>query len=206
MAQPQPVKQAVVLDSDGVPGMVAEAALQQDEARVIVTFDGDRRVQVPAEMLHRRDDGSYFLPLSLRELESGTVSLERTGDGNIVAVIPVIQEEARIRRRAVETGRVRIHKQVRTTEETLNVPYARDHVQVERVPVGQVLMEPASVRYEGDTLVIPVMEEVVVVEKRLLLREEIRVTKVREESQHQETVTLHSEEVTVEREAPPPEA
>ncbi|HXF64560.1 MAG TPA: YsnF/AvaK domain-containing protein [Caldilineaceae bacterium] len=205
-AQPRPVEQAVVLDSDGVPGTVARASLQQAEERVIVTFDGDRRVQVPVEMLHRREDGSYFLPLSLRELESGMVSLGRAGDGNIVAIIPVIQEEAMLRRRTVETGRLRIHKQVRTTEETVTVPHAREHVQVERVPVGQILAEPASVRYEGDTLVIPVMEEVVVVEKRLLLREEVRVTKVREESQREETVTLHVEEVTVERREVPPAA
>lgn len=204
MAQPRQVDQAVVLDSDGVPGTVPRAALQQAEARVIVTFDGGRRVQVPAEMLHRREDGSYFLPLSLRELENGTVSLERSGDGNIVAIVPVMQEEAILRRRTVETGRVRIQKQVRTTEETVTVPHTREHVQVERVPVGQILAEPASTRYEGDTLIIPVMEEVVVVEKRLLLREEVRVTKVREESQREETVTLRVEEVTVERREAPP--
>jgi stress response protein YsnF len=70
---------------------------------------------------------------------------------------------------------------------------------VERLPVERMLDEPLAPYYDGDTFVIPVMEEVLVVEKRLRLREEVRLTKVREESQHQETVTLRSEVVTIER-------
>ena len=56
-------------------------------------------------------------------------------------------------------------------------PSMQEDIQIERVPVNRWLSEPASVRYEGDIMIIPVMEEVPVVEKRLRLKEELRVTK-----------------------------
>src|SRR5690606_33073190 len=134
-------------------------ALHEPGAQVLISFDQGQRVQAPVDMLRRREDGSYFLPLSLRELYAGTVALDSSGDGQIVAVIPVVVEEAHIAKRRVETGRVRIQKTVQIAEEWVDVPLLRDRVHVERVPVGRYLERPESVHYQGDTLVIPVMEE-----------------------------------------------
>jgi stress response protein YsnF len=47
--------------------------------------------------------------------------------------------------------------------------------------------------------IIPLVEEVLVVEKRLLLREEIRVTRRQSAEKFHEVYTLQSEEVHVER-------
>lgn len=199
MTDSDQAEQVTVLDSEGVRGTVAAHALQQSGASALITFDQGRRVQAPVDMLRPREDGSYFLPMSLRELSDGVVALERGDDGNVVAVIPVVVEEAQIAKRQIETGRVRIQKNVHTTEEWVDVPLLRDRVHVERVPVERFLEQPATAHYEGDTLVIPVMEEVVVVEKRLLLREEIHVTTLREEVQHEEAVTLQREQVSITR-------
>jgi uncharacterized protein (TIGR02271 family) len=179
--------------------------LHQADDQVLITFDQNQRIQVPLDMLRRREDGSYVLPISLSALHDGTVSRQREGDDNIVAVIPVVVEEARVAKRQVETGRVRIQKSVHTAEEQVDVPLLRDTVDVKRVPVERYLEKPVSPHYRGHTLVIPVMEEVLVVQKRLLLREEIHVTTVREQARHQETVTLQREQVTVTREEPRPE-
>jgi len=54
-------------------------------------------------------------------------------------------------------------------------------------------------RYEGDTLVVPVLEEVLVVERRVRIKEELHITRVRREERHLETVMLKSEQVSVER-------
>lgn len=54
-------------------------------------------------------------------------------------------------------------------------------------------------RHEGDTLVIPVLEEVLVVERKLRIREELHITRVRHEERHVETVPLKAERVEVER-------
>jgi uncharacterized protein (TIGR02271 family) len=70
---------------------------------------------------------------------------------------------------------------------------------VERVPVGRVVEAAPQVRSEGDTMVVPVLEEVLVVEKRLMLKEEVRITLRRVAETSQQRVTLRSEEVVVER-------
>ena len=75
----------------------------------------------------------------------------------------------------------------------------RETVEVTRVPVGTILEEPAVVRRDGDTIIVPVMEEVAVVQKRLLLREEVRITVQRSESHQPQDVTLRREQVTVQR-------
>lgn len=204
MAHSDRADHVTVFDSEGVRGTLPAHTLHQADDRVLITFDQDRRIQVPLDMLHRREDGSYVLPMSLRALHDTAVSQQREGDDNIVAVIPVVVEEARVAKRQVETGRVRIRKTVHTAEEQVDVPLLRDKVHVRRVPVERYLEKPVAPHHRGDTLVIPVMEEVLVVQKRLLLREEIHVTTVREQIQHQESVTLQREEVTVTREEPRP--
>jgi uncharacterized protein (TIGR02271 family) len=65
--------------------------------------------------------------------------------------------------------------------------------------VERIIDSPLTSHYDGDTLVIPVMEEVLIIEKKLFLKEEVRVTKYVGETEHQETVTLRKEAVTVER-------
>ena len=188
--------QVIVIDQDGVRGAMDEQALQrQDQKQVLITYNGDRHVQAPRTMLQRQADGTYHLPLRLSALEANA-QLHKTGDAT---VIPVIQEEAHIATQTTERGRVRITKRVHTQEETVDTPLRQERVQVERVPVEKIVDSPVTMHYDGDTLVIPVMEEVLVVEKRLLLKEEVRVTKYVGETQHQETVRVRAEEVAVER-------
>lgn len=185
-----------VIDQDGVRGTVdADALTGSEQTHITVTYDGDRHVQVPAAMLQRQSDDTYHLPLRLSTLESST---QRLKSGK-ATVIPVIQEEAQIDKRFVEHGRVRVTKQVHTQEETVDVPLKQERVQVERIPIEQIVESAPASRYEGETFIIPVMEEVLVVEKKLFLKEEIRISKYVEETIHQETVTLRGEEVSVER-------
>jgi uncharacterized protein (TIGR02271 family) len=78
-------------------------------------------------------------------------------------------------------------------------PLLREEVTVERAAINQIVNEPVPVRYEGDTMIVPVLEEILVVEKRLVLKEEIRITRQRVEQREPQRVTLRSEEVIVER-------
>ena len=117
------------------------------------------------------------------------------------AVVPVVEEAAVVRKERVVTETVRLRKRVREDEEVLDVPVQTEAIEVERVPVGRWLDAPAEVRREGDTTVYPVVEEVLVVEKRLRLVEEVRVTRRQETRRVQERVGLRREEVVVEREA-----
>jgi uncharacterized protein (TIGR02271 family) len=99
----------------------------------------------------------------------------------------------------VETGRVRIRKIVHEREEMVDPPLLREEVVIERVPVNRMVDGPIAAYSEEDTLIIPVLEEVLVIEKRLLLKEEVRITKRRVETHRPQRVTLRREEAVVER-------
>jgi uncharacterized protein (TIGR02271 family) len=192
----QSAGQVVVVDQDGVRGTIDPQVLaRRDQKEVLITYNGDRHVQAPLSMLQRKADGSYTLPLRLSTLETNARFLQ-TGEET---VIPVVEEEAHLEKRLVERNRTRITKQVHTEEETIETPLRQERVQVERVPVERIIDSPLTSHYDGDTLVIPVMEEVLIIEKKLFLKEEVRVTKYVGEIEHQETVTLRKEAVTVER-------
>lgn len=136
-------------------------------------------------------------------VEASLVETARTDD-SLVDVIQVVEEVARITKREVETGRVRLHKTVREVEEPVEVVLRQEELEVERVPVGRVVPEAPAPRQEGDTTVIPVLEEVLVVEKRLLLKEELRIRRKATERTAREVVRLRKEEVTVEDLSPRP--
>ena len=57
-----------------------------------------------------------------------------------------------------------------------------------------------TISQEGDTTIIPVVEEIVVVERRLVLKEEVRIRRVSTKDQHQETVVLREQEAVITRE------
>jgi stress response protein YsnF len=67
------------------------------------------------------------------------------------------------------------------------------------VPVNRVVEGPIPVRYEGDTMVVSVLEEVLVVGTRLLLKEEVHITTRRTETHRPVPVTRRREDVAVER-------
>lgn len=120
--------------------------------------------------------------------------------------IPVVEEQIRIDKRIVETGRVVISKQVTEHQEHINIPVSHDEVSVERIPINRYVdTPPEAMRYEGDTLIISVLEEVVVVEKRLMLVEELHVTKRQIQTEEMQQITLRKEEVTVTRQPVPGE-
>jgi uncharacterized protein (TIGR02271 family) len=111
----------------------------------------------------------------------------------------VLQEELEVGTRVVETGRVRIQKLVHEREELVDPPLQREEIVVERVPVNRIVEGPVAVRSEGDTLIIPLLEEVLVVEKRLLLKEELHLTKRQVEVHSPQRVRLRREEAVIER-------
>lgn len=114
-------------------------------------------------------------------------------------VIPVAREELHVEARPVPGGRVVVRKHVSVGDEVVDVPLTREEVTVERVPRDELVDAPPPVREEGDTTIVPVLEEEVVVEKRLRLKEELRITRRRREERRTSRVPLRREEVTVER-------
>jgi uncharacterized protein (TIGR02271 family) len=168
-------------------GERAEVISINDSQAHLRLSDG-RTVLVPRSLLSAQTDGSFRISHSLHGLVD-----------NEVVVVPVIEEELQVGTREVESGVVRVRKTVSEENVVVDEPLRRETVEVERVPINQVISTPAVVREEGDTTIIPVMEEVIVVEKRLMLREEIRITRRQTETHEPQTYIVRREEVTVER-------
>ena len=116
-------------------------------------------------------------------------------------IIPIAREELAVGKRAVETGRLRVTKRVKTREESVVARLSHDEIDVERVSVNRPVDGPIKIRQDGDVLVIPVVEEVLVVRKQLVLKEELRVRKRSVVRPHRERVVLRSEEADVERQS-----
>jgi uncharacterized protein (TIGR02271 family) len=134
---------------------------------------------------------------------------ERASDNSRETVIPLLAEEVAVGKRRIETGRVRIERITHAREQLVDEALARETVEIERVPIDRRVDAMPAVREEGDTTIIPIVEEVLVVERRLLLKEEVRIRRVRSTERHRESVTLRRQEAVVTRlpaEAPEGEA
>jgi uncharacterized protein (TIGR02271 family) len=125
----------------------------------------------------------------------------RASSDDETVVLPLIGEVARVGKVEVETGRVEVSKRIDERVETIETPTTHEHYVVERCWINEAVESGArtAVRQEGDTTIFPILEEVVVVEKRLVLKEELRVTRVLTQSQSTETVTLRTERADVTR-------
>ena len=122
-------------------------------------------------------------------------------DQDETSVIPLTTEELVVGTRERATGKVRVRTVVETQEAWVDELLAREEVEIERRPIGRLVDEAPAVRQEGDLVIVPVLEEVLVVEKRLRLAEEIVLRRVRREERRREPVVLRRGRAVVEREA-----
>jgi uncharacterized protein (TIGR02271 family) len=170
--------------------------LDGSQSEVLVQLDDGRQLLIPFAAASRQEDGSYAVSLrqDAREHRHATASAE----GRRSAIVPVMVEELDVRKRKVEQGRVRIIKTVHERQELIDEPLFREEVTIERVPINRIVDEPIPLRYEGDTIIVSVLEEVPVIEKRLMLKEELRITRRPVESRKPFPVTVRREEASVE--------
>jgi stress response protein YsnF len=113
--------------------------------------------------------------------------------------IPLTEEELRLEKRSVVTGRVRVKTVVDNFEQIVKESLKTERLETTRVEIGKEIDTVPSVRTEGDTTVIPVVEEVLIVEKRLFLKEEVHVRRVISTDQVEAPVTLRKQRAVVER-------
>ena len=131
--------------------------------------------------------------------DAGPVDERSAAVGGERLTISLHEETLEPRVRDVELGRIRIRKHVEEQPEELLVDAARDEVTIERVAIDRTVERAPEPRQEGDTLVIPVVEEVIVTETRLVLREEIRITRRRVTDRVPVQATLRRERVEIEQ-------
>ncbi|UVV70895.1 MULTISPECIES: YsnF/AvaK domain-containing protein [Brucella] len=116
--------------------------------------------------------------------------------------LSVIEEQLVIDKRAVIDGRVRVTTKTEFVTEKAEARLDSENVEVTRVAIGREVSEAPAVRTDGDVTIIPVMEEVLVVEKRLMLVEEIHIRRVATTDDVSIPVELRKQRATIERDNP----
>jgi uncharacterized protein (TIGR02271 family) len=129
--------------------------------------------------------------------------------GSVVEERAGLEEELRVQRSEEElrasvrergAGQVNVKKSVRTEREVVRVPKRREEVDIERVPVEGEAREASGATEADigeDEVVVQVFEEEVVVSKKIVLKEEIRIRKRVIEDEETVEVDLRKEEVEV---------
>jgi stress response protein YsnF len=114
-------------------------------------------------------------------------------------VIPVVEEELVAGTRSFKTGGVRVEKVVQKRLHKIEAPVLHEEVEVRHVPVNRVVKEIPQTRTAGDTVIVPVVVEELVVTKRLILKEEIHLIKRRTKGRAVKQVELERERAVVRR-------
>jgi uncharacterized protein (TIGR02271 family) len=122
-----------------------------------------------------------------------------TAKPNGETVIPVFEEELSVAKRVIETARVRVSRVTHDHQQMVDELLEHETVEVEHVPIGKPIDAMPSVRQEGETTIIPVVEEVLKVERHLMLKEEVHIRRIKQTERHQEMVTLRRQEAQVSR-------
>jgi stress response protein YsnF len=117
-------------------------------------------------------------------------------------VLPLVEEIAVVGKRSVLTGRLRVHLAAGTAEEIAHAQVQRESVEVTRIPVDRIVETTPGIKTEGELTIVPVLEEVLVVEKRLVLKEELHIRRRVEAKTADVPVTLRKQRAIVERLAP----
>ncbi|WP_406854539.1 YsnF/AvaK domain-containing protein [Alsobacter sp. KACC 23698] len=115
-------------------------------------------------------------------------------------VLPLAEESLVVGKQDVVTGRVRVRTQTKETQEIASLDLASEDADVVRVPIGREVDAAPPVRTENDVTIVPILEEVMVVEKRLVLKEELHIRRRTSVESFEEPVTLRRQEAVVERE------
>lgn len=114
-------------------------------------------------------------------------------------VIPLYAEEVSIGKKKTATSRVRVSTVTHAREQLVNELLQSERVEIEHVPVGHVVAKVPDIRTEGDVTIIPVVEEKMVVQRQLVLKEEVRIRKIRETQDYKGRVVLRQQQAVVTR-------
>ena len=119
--------------------------------------------------------------------------------------IPVVEEHVRVEKKVIERGVVRIDATIKERVETIHESLTHEEIDISHVAMNVEIDATPDVRQEGDVVIIPVVEERMVVTKRLILLEEVHVRRRTVSRCASIPVTLRSTDIAVQRESSSPD-
>jgi uncharacterized protein (TIGR02271 family) len=132
-------------------------------------------------------------------LKSGGGDRQAVEGGRHDETLQLFAEELSIAKETLEIGRVRVATRTHEREALVDENLARERVEVETVPIGRRIDAMPEVRQEGDTTIVPVVEELLHIERQLMLKEEVRIKRLHTTERYQEKVTLRHQEAVITR-------
>ena len=112
-------------------------------------------------------------------------------------------EDVVVDRQAVPGDTVRVETVTQLREQRVDVALMHERIDIVHVPVGRFVDQVPEMRQEGDLTIMPVVEEVLVMERRLRLVEEVHIRRLDQIEHRVETVTLRSQNAKVTRQSGP---
>lgn len=114
------------------------------------------------------------------------------------ARIPLREEQLNVEKQRVQKGEVRVHKEVVTEQQRIDVPVSREEVVIEHIPASEV--RPADTPIgQGETIRIPVSEDQIHVTKQTVETGEIDITKREVRGEQRVSGTVRREEPRIEK-------
>ena len=114
--------------------------------------------------------------------------------------LKLAEEQIELTKQKVVDGRVRVTRSTTEHDEVINTLLNKEKVEVEHVAKAQHIESMPEIREENGVLIVPVVEEEIVVVRKLVLKEEIHIRKVQETVPFQEVVTRRKQQVNIEKE------
>jgi len=148
----------------------------------------------PAEGYRQPDQP---IPARDRSMDAQVPARDRSMDAQ-EARIPLREEQLNVEKQRVQKGEVRVHKEVVTEQQRIDVPVSHEEVVIERIPASEA--RPADTPIgQGETIRIPVSEEQVNVTKQTVETGEIDVTKRNIQGEQRVSGTVRREEPRIEK-------
>ena len=186
-------RKPTVVDRDGVRARIREFVVDDTHTvAVIVELSNHAHLRLPAAVLRHAPDGGFAIAARWREL---------VHEDHDRYEIPVIAEHVTVDVRKRLREAVRVRRSIVREDRLVETPLTEERLEVDRVPVDTVSDSLPQPRREADLLVIPVVEEEVVVVRRYRVREELRIRVVRDQRIDRQTITLRRHEISIERSA-----
>ena len=115
-------------------------------------------------------------------------------------ILPIVAETLVVGKRTIVTGRVQVTTAIDERPVDVRETLVHGGVEIERTAIGEEVLSVPPVRDEGDTIVVPVVREELVVTKRLILVEEVRLRRTAMTEAYAETMALRSQRAVIDRE------
>jgi uncharacterized protein (TIGR02271 family) len=169
---------------------------RKQETAAVANTAADKRAQNSGETLAATvEPAQQAAPGLPKDPQAGYLAEPIAG----ATVIPVFEETLSVAKRAVETAKVRVSRVTHDYQQQVDELLQHEKVVVERIAIDRPIEAMPSIREEGDVTIIPVVEEVVKIERHLVLKEEVHIRRLKQTERYRETITLRRQEAVVSR-------